>query len=178
MCLNRFTDATMSCLPRVYLSIAAILLAILLSASAQGEAMGEANSVYPEAYDDYFEHIQQAAVCRSRRHHLTVRVHSKCRVDVLSRRCIGYCRSGNDLGLVAFGNMSYLVQVTQCSCCKPSQIVYKVESYACYELQGRNRVKTGEQVKIAVAHTMECACIKVQKCKNRIADRLIQPEVE
>ena len=164
--LNRFTDATMSCLPRIYLSIVAILVLLaILSASAQGERV---NSVYREE-NDYFGNIDlPVAVCKSRLHHRAVRVHSKCKVDVSSRRCIGYCRTATDFKPAPFRrNESYLVLQQHCSCCKPIDVAkYKIGLFACYEWQGRDKVKTGEQVKISFPYEIKCGCSSQLKCRK------------
>ena len=118
-----FTDATMSCLPRIYLSVAAILvlLAILLSASQSegysGESSGYLEEI-PEEYD-YCGIIQRSMVCKSKLERRIVRVHSRCRVDLSSRRCIAYCDTGIDRTMY-YGNGTYIIQGNLCSCCKPS----------------------------------------------------------
>ena len=130
-----------------------LLLSILLSANAEADAKAL-------SYDDFEKASNE---CRSRRHTHTVRVHSKCRVDVTSRKCTGHCRSLTDFAL----SPPYLTK--HCSCCKVTEGMtkYKIQLHECWQYdENRIKQKTGEKVKISVPFDLKCECLRC----NRIGD--------
>lgn len=133
-----------------YLSLSAmLLLSILLSANAEADAKAI-------SYDDF---EKASNVCRSRKHTHIVRVHQNCKVEVTSRKCIGYCRSLTDFRLT----VPYLTK--HCSCCKAAKgdVSYRIEMHDCFN--GPDKKKTGERVKISIPYDLKCECLRC----NRIA---------
>ena len=152
VCLNCFTETTMDCLSRifVYLSISTVLL---LAMSLSANAVDEPSSI---TYEDFGN---AKNVCRSRRHHHTVKVDSECKVDITSRKCVGYCKSLTDFGLTP----PYLSK--HCSCCKVTKATYRIEEHECYQLDAKKKVYTGRKVMISVPYDLTCAC---QRCTRLV----------
>lgn len=149
----------MSYLPRIYIYltiVAILLLTISLSASAQDSNAG-AGSTYEQ-----FKNIKE--VCKSRRQKQIVRVHSKCKVEVQARKCSGFCRSLTDFLL----EPPYLTR--DCACCKPyGKVTYKVEEHKCFQLDKSTagvKKYTGDVVKIAVPHEMDCKCVRCSRISS------------
>lgn len=148
----------MSHLSRAYLyfTTATLLLAITLLATDAQETDSGASRV---GLYDQFKDIKPQ--CRSRMHPHTIKVHSKCYVRVTSRKCKGYCTSFTDFQL----EPPYLTR--DCACCKPhGTVTYKIEMHKCFVVRETGNVETGEEVKIAVPHEMECECKRCSRIKQ------------
>ena len=154
----------MSNLPRIYfhLTIAVtLILTISLSASAQAPNKGSGgNNGATVTYED-FRNINQKCSTRTVHRH-SVKVHSKCQVFVSSKRCKGHCRSLTDFQLTP----PFLTR--DCACCKPfGEITYKVEELDCYVTTSQGtQITTGEKVKVAVPHDMNCQCVRCSRLIN------------
>lgn len=149
----------MSNLPRIYfhLTIAVtLILTISLSANAQASNRGSGgNSGATEVTYEKFKNIKQKCFTRTVSHH-PVRVHSKCLVFVSSKRCRGHCRSLTDFQLTP----PFLKK--DCACCKPhGDIIYRVEELKCHDPSSSQ--ETGEKVKVAVPHDMNCQCVRCSR---------------
>ena len=148
-----------------------ILLAVLLVRGIGGGGVDFIDNRHERSSHQY-DTIRITDVhnkCKSRRHRHTVRVHSKCKVDVSSMKCVGYCTSGVDFTGIVEPKNSVLNDEPRLkleyysSCCKPRKVSYQQKKFDCYIYmrQGRDKVlkiNTGEKVKISIPIRMKCDC--------------------
>lgn len=136
-----------------------ILLAVLLVRGIEGGGVDFIDNHFEHSSHGQYDTIRITNVhnkCESRRHRHTVRVHSKCKVDVFSMKCVGYCASGADFLVL---RAPYSAKYS--SCCginDPHEISYQLKEFDCYKRQGGYKVKTGKKVKISIPIGMKCEC--------------------